>query len=91
MDVDKLIVLKGLPDRLTRSPTAKSASTPALCSAWEKWEMLLLPPGRSKLKWYSEKQSLQGYESNLRNADGVRVVKFPRNRNIGALREDYKV
>ena len=26
---------------------------------------------KSKIKWYSEKQSLQGYESNRRDADGM--------------------
>ena len=36
------------------------------------------------------KQSLQGYESNRRNADGVRVENIPRNHNVGPPREDSK-
>ena len=36
------------------------------------------------------KQSLQGYESNRRNADGVRVENIPRNQNVGPPREDSK-
>ena len=35
--------------RLLRSPTPKPTSPPTLCSVWEKWEMILLPPGRAKL------------------------------------------
>ena len=36
------------------------------------------------------KQSLQGYESNRRQADGVRVDNIPRNHNVGPPREDSK-
>ena len=36
------------------------------------------------------KQSLQGYESNRRHADGVGVEKIPRNHNVGPPREDSK-
>ena len=36
------------------------------------------------------KQSLQGYESNRRHADGVRVENLPRNHNVGPPREDSK-
>ena len=36
------------------------------------------------------KQSLQGYESNRWNADGVRVEKIPRNHGVGPPREDSK-
>ena len=36
------------------------------------------------------KQSLQGCESNWRNADGVRVENIPRNHNVGPPREDSK-
>ena len=36
------------------------------------------------------KQSLQGYESNRRHADGVRVENIPRNHNVGLPREDSK-
>ena len=32
-----------------RSPTPEPTSSPTLCSAWEKWEMILLRPGRAKL------------------------------------------
>ena len=35
--------------RLTRSPTPKPTSSPTLCSVWDKWEMILLQPGRAKL------------------------------------------
>ena len=37
--------------RLIRSstPKPKPASSPTLCSAWEKWEMILLRPRRAKL------------------------------------------
>ena len=45
---------------------------------------------KSKIKWYSEKQSLQGYESNWRHADGVRVESIPRNHVVGPPREDSK-
>ena len=40
--------------------------------------------GRAKLNCI-RKQSLQGYESNGRNADGVRVENVPRNHNVGLL------
>ena len=43
---------------------------------------------KSKIKWYSGKQSLQRYESNRRNTDGVRVDNIPRKHNVGPLRED---
>ena len=36
------------------------------------------------------KQWLQGYESNRRHADGVRVENIPRNHNVGPPREDSK-
>ena len=36
------------------------------------------------------KQSLQGYESNRRRADGVRVENIPRNHSVGPPREDSK-
>ena len=37
------------------------------------------------------KQSLQGYESNRRNADGVRVENIPRNHSVGPSRADSKI
>ena len=36
----------------------------------------------------SGKQSLQGNESNRRNADGVRVENIPKNHSVGLPRED---
>ena len=36
------------------------------------------------------KQSLQGYESNRRHADGVRVESIPRNHNVGPPQEDSR-
>ena len=36
------------------------------------------------------KQSLQRYESNRQNADGVRVENIPRNHNVGPPEEDSK-
>ena len=44
---------------------------------------------KSKIKWYSEKQSLQGYESNRWHANGVRVENIPRI-HYGHPREDSK-
>ena len=35
--------------KLISSPTPKPSSSPTLCSAWEKWEMILLRPGKAKL------------------------------------------
>ena len=35
--------------KLIRSPTPKPTSSPTLCSVWEKWETILLRPGRAKL------------------------------------------
>ena len=35
--------------RLISSPTPKPTSSPTLCSAWWKWEMILLRLGRAKL------------------------------------------
>ena len=37
------------------------------------------------------KQSLQGYESNRRYADGVREENIPRNHSVGPSREDSKI
>ena len=45
---------------------------------------------KSKIRWYSKKQSLQGYESNWRHADGVRVESIPTNHDVGPPREDSK-
>ena len=36
------------------------------------------------------KQSLQGYESNRRHADGVQVGNIFRDHNVGPPREDSK-
>ena len=36
------------------------------------------------------KQSLQGFQSNRRYADGVRVENIPRSHNVGPPREDSK-
>ena len=35
---------------LINIPLPRSTSSPILCSAWEKWETILLNPGRSKCK-----------------------------------------
>ena len=35
--------------KLIRSPTPKPTYSPTLCSGWEKWEKILLRPGRAKL------------------------------------------
>ena len=45
---------------------------------------------KSKIKWCSEKQSIQGYESNRWHADGVRVENISRIHNVGPPREDSK-
>ena len=45
VDVDKLV-------ELISSPTPKPTATPTLCSVWEKWEMILLRPGRAKLNGF---------------------------------------
>ena len=50
----------------------------------------LVATWKSKIKWYSEKQSLQGYESNRRDADGVRVENIPKNHSVGPPLEDSK-
>ena len=36
-------------NKVISSPTPKPSSSPTLCSVWEKCEMILLQPGRSKL------------------------------------------
>ena len=36
------------------------------------------------------KQSLQGYVSNRRHVDGVRVENIHKNHNVGLAREDLK-
>ena len=74
-----------LCERLIKSPTPKHTSSPTLCSAWEKLEMILLRPGR-----VFGKESLPGYESNRGYADGVRVDNIPRNHSVGPPREDSK-
>ena len=45
---------------------------------------------KSRIGWFSEKQSLQGYESNRRQADGVPMDNIHRNHNVGPPREDSK-
>ena len=81
-------LLCGKPS-LPTPPTPKPTSSPTLCSVWEKWEMILLRLGRIKSKGIREKL-FQGYESNRRNADGVRVENIPRNHNVGPPRAHSK-
>ena len=45
----------------------KPASSPTLCSAWEKFEMILLRPGREKIQWYSEDNQFE----DMNRIDGM--------------------
>ena len=44
-------------------------SSQTLCSVWEKWETILLSPGRNKIQWYSE----TNYFSELNRIDGKSI------------------
>ena len=56
---------------------------------WEKWEMISSQLGRAEVNGI-QKQSLPGFESNLRHADGVRVENISRNHDVESSREDSK-
>ena len=87
VDVHKLLAQQSLSDHQRQNLRLLLLSA----LRGEKWETIQLQPGWTKLKRYSEKQSLQGYESNRRNADGVRVDNFPRNHSVGPPRDDSKM
>ena len=46
---------------------------------------------KNNSKRCSENKSLEGYESNRMNADGVRVENIPRNHSVGPPQEDSKI
>ena len=50
---------------LTESPTPKPTSSPTLCSVCEKWEMILLQPGRAKLN------SENNHFKDMNRIDGI--------------------
>ena len=50
----------------------------------------LVATWKSKIEWHSEKQSHQGYESNRRDADGVRVENIPRIHSVGPPLQESK-
>ena len=53
-------------------------SSPTLCSVWEKWEAILLSPGKIKIQWYSD----NNYFSELNRIDG-QLVEFERKIFLG--------
>ena len=60
-------------------------SNSVLC-VWEKWEMIRLQLGRTKLIVFGE-QSLPRTESHRRYANGVRVVNISRIHDVGPLQK----
>ena len=74
---------------LFRSPIPKPTSSPIQCFAWERWDVIRVQLGWTTLTGIG-KQSLQGYESNRRHADGVRVENLPRIHDVGHHRRDSK-
>ena len=66
------------------------ASSPTRCFVWWKMGDDPIATWKSKIKLYSGKQPLQGYESNRWYEKGVRVGNIPRNHNVGPPREDSK-
>ena len=53
-------------------PLPRSMSSLTLCCAWEKWETILLNPGK-QIEWYSDND----YFSELNRFDG-QLVEFDR-------------
>ena len=84
VDVDKLIVWKGLPDHQRQS--LRLLLLCALCGKKEKWSCCDLE--RAKLNGIRKNNHFK--DTNRRNADGVRVENIPRNHGVGPPREDSK-
>ena len=75
--------------KLIRSPTPKHSSSPTMCSAWEKWEMILLRPGRAKITWYTESNHFKIWMESTacrRSSNG----KYSQESQRWAPREDSK-
>ena len=61
-----------------------------LCALWENMGDDPIATWKKENSMVFGKQSLQGYESNRRNADGVRVENIPGNHDVGPPRKDSK-
>ena len=85
MDVDKLIVQQGVS-----SHQRQSIRLVRLCALWENMGDDPIATWKKENSMVFGKQSLQGYESNRRNADGVRVENIPGNHDVGPPRKDSK-
>ena len=80
VDVAKLIVWKG--SSVHQRQSLRLLRLSALCGENGRWSHCDLE--EQNLMVFG-KQSLQRYESNRRNADGVRVENIARNHNVGPL------
>ena len=76
--------------RLIRSPTPKPTSSPTLCFAWEKWEMILLRIGRGKIngirKTITSKRWIESMESRWSSSG-----KYSQDSRRGASSRRFKV
>ena len=70
--------------------TPKPTSSPTLCSVWEKWEMILLRPGRAKLNGIRKNNHFKDMNRIDSMPTEIEWKHFPRNQNVGPPREDSK-
>ena len=75
---------------LIGSPTPKPTSSPTLCSACEKWEMIRLQPVRAKLSGIRKTITSRLWNESMvcRRSSSEHI---PRNHNVGPPREDSKI